>query len=133
MVCRYLLKGISFPAPTKSKHKSKLLVDLQSCWDIFMPLLYIILMRTVSTGLGVSIGRVVNSIVYLQKSGSANKASCCCRHCCFWRCCKVLQAGQACTPEAFGKIIGQKSKAQKVPSARSTNHKIQQFKMNPDC
>lgn len=37
--CQYLLKGISFPASTKSKDKGKLLVDLQSFWDIFMPLL----------------------------------------------------------------------------------------------
>lgn len=37
--CQYLLEGISFPASTKSKDKGKLLVDLQSFWDIFMPLL----------------------------------------------------------------------------------------------
>ena len=33
------LKGMSIPTSTKSKDKSKLLMDLQSCWDIFTPLL----------------------------------------------------------------------------------------------
>lgn len=88
-----------------------------------------------STGLRVSIGRVANSIVYLQKwmSWQDPKGSFCFNHCCFWRCCKVLQTGQAGRPQEFDKIKVQKSKRKEVLGAIPTNHKTQQSEMNSGC